>query len=379
MKTTVFFSSTVAILFSSILFLAGCAGLLTSANPAQPSSSAHGTFVYVRNDNSLTGTDGTISGFRMNADGTLTALQGSPFPINGNLAVSGNFLLVADRGGMTSYRIDPMSGSLTPAAHTAEGANSRNGLEVGPIAVDSRNVYRGSDASIYGLHVDDRGAFTVIPGSPFFIGGVVVTGIGVRHSTLWANFTDLKPEMSAYTIQNDGSLGGGHGPLGGGHVVDGSAENPAIHPNGKIAYTVGFDIESFTMDANGMLAQGSSTPPSNPENGFRAGAIDPTGKFLAAIDNTVQGIMESHISVFSIDPVTGNLTQLVAPVSMGVPSGSSITFDPSGRFILITHDGGTFSPNDVMVFSFDPASATVTRIQSAPTGMFPRGIVIATF
>jgi 6-phosphogluconolactonase (cycloisomerase 2 family) len=377
MKTTVSFSSTAAILLSSILFLAGCAGLSTSANPAPPSSSAHGTFVYVRNDNSLTGTDGTISGFRMNADGTLTALQGSPFSINGNLAVSGNFLLVADRGGMTSYRINPMSGSLTPAAHTAEGANSRSGLDVDPIAVDSRNVYRGSDGSIYGLHVDDNGAFAVMPGSPFFIGGFAVTRIGVRHSTLFASFISLKGELSAYTIQNDGSLSGGQ-------VLHDFAEslsmypNLAIHPNGKIAYAVSFDIERFTMDANGMLGQGPSTLPNDP-NYFQAAAIDPTGKFLAAIDDTMLGIMESHISVFSIDPVTGNLTQLVAPVSMGVPLGSSITFDPSGRFILITHGTGTLSPNDVMVFSFDPASATVTRIQSAPTGMSPGGIVIATF
>jgi 6-phosphogluconolactonase (cycloisomerase 2 family) len=376
MKTTVFFSSTAAFLLSSILFLAGCGGSRASS-PAPPApstggSSTHGTFVYVRNDNSRTGLDGTISGFRMNPDGTLTALQGSPFSINGNFAVSGNFLLVADPLGITSYRIDPASGSLTPAAHTAEGAHSGGVLFVDPIAVDSKNVYRGSADSIYGFSIDDSGAFAATPGSPFLIGGLAVDGIGVQRSTLFASFGSFKfDRLSAYTIQNDGALGGGQ-------VLDDFADSLVVHPNGKIAYAVNGNIERFTIDANGTLGQGSNTLP-NSGNYFLAVAIDPTGKFLAAIDNTSQSITDSHISVFSIDPVTSSLTQLVAPVSMGVPLGSSITFDPSGRFILVTHGGGALFPNDVMVFSFDPASATVTRIQSAPTGTLPGSVAIATF
>jgi 6-phosphogluconolactonase (cycloisomerase 2 family) len=377
MKTTVFFSSTVAILFSSILFLAGCGGVSNASKSAPPSpstggSSAHGTFIYVRNDNSETGVDGTISGFRMNADGTLTALQGSPFAINGNLAVSGNFLLVVDSTGMTSYRIDPASGSLTPAAHTAQGANSGGVLFVDPIAVDSRNVYRGSAAWIYRFSIDDSGAFAAMPGSPFFIGGGAVDGIGVRHSTLFASFGSFKFDgLSAYTIQNDGALDNGQS-------LGAFADSLVVHPNGKFAYAVNGNIERFTIDANGILGQGSSTPP-NSGNYFQALAIDPTGKFLAAIDNTSQSITDSHISVFSIDPLTSSLTQLVAPISTGEPLGSSIAFDPSGRFILITHGGNTLFPNDVMVFSFDPASGTAAKIQTAPTGTLPGRVVIATF
>ena len=384
MKATVLFDNTVAILFSSILFLAGCGGtsnLSSSAPPAPPTSgasSAHGTFIYVRNDNSRTGSDGSISGFRMDPDGILTALQGSPFSINGNLAVSGSFLIVADFAGIISYGIDPSSGSLTPL-HTVAASGS-SALYVDPIAVDSKNIYRGGELSpsqttvIYGFSIDDNGSFAALSGSPFLFSGpgFWATSIGVQNSMLFASGDSFKSSgLDAYNIQ-DGALVNRQA------LSTGVDWNLAVHPSGRVAYAVnGSEIESFTIDAHGVLSQDSSTGDSS--GNFQAVAIDPTGKFLAAIDHTSPSPTDSRIAVFSIDPVTTGLTELGTPVSTGEPGGNSITFDPIGRFILVTHGGISPNPNDVMVFSFDPASGTVTKTQSAPTGNFPGSVVIATF
>src|SRR6266704_2435135 len=120
MKPLQFACCVVALFLSMVLLLAGCgaASSPNSAGPASPpagsgggsggsgggsgggggggGSSPHGTFVYVRNNPLPTG---STSAFRMNTDGTLTALQGSPFSISGALAVGGSFLLVSNNKG----------------------------------------------------------------------------------------------------------------------------------------------------------------------------------------------------------------------------------------------------------------------------------------
>jgi len=388
MKAIVFFSSsTAAILFSSVLFLAGCAGVSSvssSAPPAAPApptgggSSAHGTFVYVRNDNNGSNSGRSISGFRMNPDGTLSALQGSPFAISGNLAVSGNFLLVSTDESVTSYRIDPSSGALT-RAQTAAAAGS-SALTADAIAADSKNVYVGGQLAsgtnvIYAFSIDANGSFAAISGSPFFFNSSCpcesAISIGVQNSTLFASGIGFKAGLLAFYNIQDGALANMQA------LITDSVENLAVHPGGRVAYAVNLagSIEGFTIGANGMLGQGSTTSDDS-SGGFEAVAIDPTGKFLAAIDTTST---DSRIAVFSINPLTGSLTELGAPLSTGEPGGKSIAFDPGGRFVLITHGNEPPSPNDVMVFSFDPASATVMKIRSAQTGKSPGSVVIATF
>ena len=367
MKANVFFSSTVAILFSSILFLAGCAGSSTSTSGG---SSTQATFAYVRTDNR--GNSGVgISGFRMNPDGTLAPLQGSPFSINGNLAVSGNFLLAAnfEANSLTSYRIDPSSGSLT-RAQTAVVPGSAI------IAADSKTVYVSGFVSntaygIYAFSIDGNGSLAAISGSPFlFCAAPPECGpvsIGVRNSMLFA--ANFDGGLSFYGIQN--------GALAGLQVLTTDFFfDLAVHPSGSAVYAVNnLQIEGFTLSPDRVLSRSFVIPHDN-SGGFSAVAMDPTGKFLAAIDNSVSG---SHIFVFSIDPMTGSLTELGAPVSIGESGAGSIAFDPSGRFALITFGGGATPPNDVMVFSFDPASGTVANIQSAPTAGFAEEIVFATF
>ena len=92
----------------TLVFFAGCAGVSGSPAPnPTPAPAPHGTFVFVSGFN---GNVQQTNGFRLNPDGTLTSISGSPFPIAGDLAVSGSFLI--GRGGkdLTSYRVNPGSG-----------------------------------------------------------------------------------------------------------------------------------------------------------------------------------------------------------------------------------------------------------------------------
>jgi len=57
----------------------------------------------------------STTGYRLNPDGTLALLPGSPFAINGGLAAAGNFLAVSSGGTVSTFLVDPASGALTKA------------------------------------------------------------------------------------------------------------------------------------------------------------------------------------------------------------------------------------------------------------------------
>src|SRR5262249_53271152 len=135
------------------------------------------------------------------------------------------------------------------------------------------------------------------------------------------------------------------------------------------------DIVGFTIDATGKPGQ-AFVIPDDGLGRFQDVAIDPSGKFLLAIDETAN---DSRITVFSVNLTTGALGEIGAPVSTGEIGGHGIRFDASGRFVIVSHGDTLFAANDVMVFRFDATSGALTKVQSAPTGQNPDTIVIATF
>src|SRR5947209_1451982 len=73
-----------------------------------------GTYVYAHLS------DSSVGGYRMNADGSLTALAGSPFTVPGNdLAGSGTHLFSAAQSQLVVYGIDAQTGSLTAQSQAA--------------------------------------------------------------------------------------------------------------------------------------------------------------------------------------------------------------------------------------------------------------------
>lgn len=336
-------------------------------------SSPHGTFVYVRNNPFPTG---STSGFRLNSDGALTALQGSPFSISGPLAIGGSFLLVSNKGTISSFQIDASSGALMQAG-TAMATNS------GAIAADATNVYVAGNATdgsatIFGFSIAANGSFTAISGSPFFFGNGcstcdVPSALALDSRLLFVGGvgTSGAGDATVYTRGQGGMLANMQ------RLGTTAFERVAIQPAGNVAYGVDQSqgaIVGFTIDASGKPTQGSFTP-DDPTGLFQDVAIDPSGKFLLAIDRTSS---DSRIVVFSINPTTSGLSELGSPVSTGEPGGTAIAIDSSGKFVIVAHGAGSSAPNDVMVFTFDPTTRALMKVQSAPTGPNPAAIVIAT-
>src|SRR6476469_513446 len=153
------------------LILTGCGGVHSGSTPittptppgATPTptpAAAHGTFVYFNNSNSQT------AGYKLNDDGTLTLLSGSPFAVSGGLAAAGSFLAVSSGNTVSTYLVDASSGALTKAG-------SGTTVQGGGMVADANNVYLAGNipastaTGIYGFALAANGALTPLAGSPY--------------------------------------------------------------------------------------------------------------------------------------------------------------------------------------------------------------------
>jgi len=95
----------------------------TGTTPVALAATPNGDFLYVANSGS-----NNISGFRIGADGRLTAVTGSPFaggsnPVSLSVDPSGSFLYVANRtGGISIFSIAATTGVLTSGGTATTGA-----------------------------------------------------------------------------------------------------------------------------------------------------------------------------------------------------------------------------------------------------------------
>jgi 6-phosphogluconolactonase (cycloisomerase 2 family) len=87
------------------------------------------------------------------------------------------------------------------------------------------------------------------------------------------------------------------------------------------------------------------------------------------------------VHVFAIAPADGSLSQIGTSEAAG-NGATGIAMDPSGHFVIVTQSAtGTNLPsttNQLTVFTFDPASGAMKKLQSYPQSNTPgRVIVIA--
>ncbi len=147
-------------------------------------------------------------------------------------------------------------------------------------------------------------------------------------------------EVFQFQLHANGSLA----PLNPPNAAVGS--NPVsvlIHPSGLFAYIANFAGNNVTLlsinKGNGELTVPVNTnpiPPPTPPNIFNTGtgpialAISPGGTFLFVLD---QG--SNDITVFAIDPGTGNLSPVKgSPFASGC-SGSSLAITPKGDLLFV--------------------------------------------
>lgn len=124
-----------------------------------------------------------------------------------------------------------------------------------------------------------------------------------------------------------------------------------VAPSGKFAYVVNNlsggaytdGVWQYTRNpTTGVLTP--NTPPTVAAGNAPTGiAVDPTSRFAYVVNR-----LDSAVSMFTIDPDTGNLTlnstatNPTATIATG-PEPFRISFDPTGKFVYVTNEGSATS------------------------------------
>lgn len=364
-----------------IALLAGCGGVSanprptptptpmptppgTTPTPTPTPAAAHGTFVFV---NGVEAPGQPTDTFRLNPDGTLTLATGSPFPVSGILASSGSFLAVANSNSVTSYRVDATTGVPTAAGNAQVNSSQA-------VAADAHDIYvAGLSADnanwvVYAFSIGGIGLLTPLPGSPFKLAGTCElcaqpVSIGLNNSFVVVGMSGFEGAGDILVLPRaaNGTLGA---PQLGGTNESGAV---AVQPNGNSAFSIDGSfgaIDSWSLDAAGHPTQGPGVPPSATLD-FIDEVVDPTGNHLLALDST--GV----VHIFTI-----GANAALSQIGTSEPAGSGadrIAIDPSGHFVIVVQE----SPDQLTVFSFDPASAAIKKLPgTSPVGKLPVRIAI---
>jgi 6-phosphogluconolactonase len=285
-------ASTGAPTFSSGFLLSTICGLC--APPSGPGGLAldpSGKFLYY-GSSTLGGVTQGIGALSVDSNtGNLSAVPGSPFPVNqAPIFVaahpSGQFVYTEDTSGIgggglvfqsvSGFSVDSSTGALSPVNGSPFPAPAAADLAGFAIHPSGKFLYVNTGLAaqgILGWSIDGTtGKLAVLPGSPFAPGA--------------ASF------------------------------------GATFDPAGKFLYVSagpGGGISGFSVDSNsGMLTPLASSP-------FFSGSdrlgptLDPSGRFLFAVDTK-----NSAIAGYSVDAMTGTLTALGSPTALGAHPGPLI-------------------------------------------------------
>jgi YVTN family beta-propeller protein len=343
--------------------LASIALLLAACSQSTPSNTS---LAYVGNNDA---TASSVSVFRVDAaTGMLTLARTIATAPGGatycEMHPSARFLFVTGQFGATlsSYALDS-SGMFSVAASTVPtGANPHN-LAVHP---DGRFVYvaNTSSNSVSGFVVGSDGKLTEMTGSPF-AAGATPYDVKVSDSGKFAYAVNRDTDdVSLYAVDADtGALS----PLANPRVGVGCRTPPCgpraieLSPDGLAAFVpnrFSNDVSVFRVDpASGNLTAVPGSPfPAGTDP--RSAAVDPSGRHLY-VPNTVS----NDVTAFAIDPTTLALTPLAGSP---YPAGSvplSIEADESGRYLYVANSAS----NDVSIFAIETQKGTLSPVATVLT------------
>lgn len=371
-------------------------------------------FLYVANQGSCTvlagcaptpSSIGSISAFKLDAGGALTAITGlpsvTPPPYQVNVDPSGEFLYQStiDSDQVSTYSINQTSGALTKLQR---GSPSRAGGEPvyiaaftsptnsAPVSFKPKFAYvpNVTDNTISMFASDPQTGKLSVIAPPIPAGNLApqTVAVSARGDLAFVPTAGPSPTTSTgligvYSIDpTTGVLSGIGTPLATGKGPSGVATDRT----GRYFYVANaYDgtISNYTVDVvTGVISVNGSPTPVGFSNPIGV-AVDPTGRNLYAL-----GV--SNVEVFEIDAATGSLTPsqvgypLFGPLVDTLPAtgATQITIDPLGNFAYIPILGSKM----IAVYQIDPYSGTLsdslpqqiitgrsnTTITIDPTGRF---------
>jgi 6-phosphogluconolactonase len=140
-----------------------------------------------------------------------------------------------------------------------------------------------------------------------------------------------------------------------------------VGPARGVEFAYVANAHKASVSAYRITADGALTPvkgsPFAAGNGPDSLAIDPTGKFIYAVN---QSGSYSTISGYTIDLTSGALTPIKgSPFPSGFNS-LNIAIDPSGRFAYVTNYGNGTAGGYVSAYKINRANGALTQVKGSP-------------
>jgi 6-phosphogluconolactonase len=388
---------------SALLALVAAAAVVTGAAASSASASSASDVVghvYV-NDN--TAPVNTVAGFDRHADGSLTAMPGSPFAVGGSgagapdasqgslqLSSDGRYLLAVDAGSnqISVLRIKP-DGSLQPAqgSPVASGGVDPVSIGVHRDLVYVANAGPGTntgDTNYTGFTLNSGGQLRPIPNSTYALpndskpGQILFNGDGTRA----AGTRIATSKIDSFTVGSDGRLTAATGS-----PYDAQAFSPAqgfgqfgsefnpVDPNQLFvsdAHTAGGGavfpglVSSFADATDGSLTP-VGAPVANAGGASCWVEISHDGSFLFTVDTA-----SATVSSYSIG-AGGALTFLQSTPPGQIGAGAEdARLSPDGSTLWVVESGS----NGVTGFSVNGGTLTPLAQAAGPLGAHPSGIVV---
>jgi 6-phosphogluconolactonase len=372
--------------------IAALATSLTAGGVAAAGSPVVG-HVYVNNNTAVAN---TVAGFDRHADGSLTAIAGSPFAAGG----AGTGLPFGSAGGLqrsTDGRYllatDPASNEISvlriagDSSQTLVDVRSSNGLT--PISVATRGslVYvanAGAGGSNYtGFRLNPVGKLIPIPGSTYALpdnalpGHVLISPDGHRLVGTRVGPNAGPSYLDAFRIGADGRLTAapgspypaqGVGPFG--STFSPTNGNQLFVSNAHNGAGLG-TVSAYEVAANGTLTAISGSPFADNQTAPCWVAISPDGRALFAINTAVPSISRYTVAT------DGTLGLAEPAIAFNSPSGLrpfDAAVSPDGGFLYVVDAGvAKISAFAVSGTSLTELSGSLIAISG---GGAPFGIVV---
>jgi 6-phosphogluconolactonase (cycloisomerase 2 family) len=353
--------------------------------PVQPS----GTFLYVASNGSQRQVGGQVEGFRVNADGSLSPVPGSPFKTaNGSVVVKsdpqGHFVFIGEDGTVTGApggsnclahpsillvkRVDPVSGTLTQVQSvTLKGACIRD------IAVDptGTQLYAGTDDApgftglIEGFAISATGTLTKMASSPVAVDGLPLSmamhpsGKFIYAATPNVTVLDRDTATGNLTVRG---------------VFNTAKRQIALNAAGNWLAGAERDsdnVSEFFVDDGGNIMATDNLHPATVPDGI---GVDPQGQFFVVSEFVSSANTGGLLTLEQTNPPNGEYFNTAAPPIAGGRGPQSVVFDPTGKFVY-----AAFANDDIVAgFVLDRTIGKLIGTAARPveTGDNPDSIVM---
>jgi 6-phosphogluconolactonase len=336
--------------------------------------------------NGNTATANTIAGFDRHADGSLTAIPGSPFTIGGaglgtglgsqgaiQVTPDGRYLLAVDAGSnqISVLRVTAGGVPVQVGQPVSSGGTEPVSLAVSPsgLVYVANSDAGGSDGNFTGFRLNPAGKLIPVPHSTVAApagSGPADVLFNAAGDRLVGTLVDTS-QIDSFTVLPNGRLRAAPGsPFPGQGLGQIGAEFRPTNPS-QLFVTNAHNgtglgtVSAFSDGASGQLSPIGSSPYPDFQTAPCWVEISHDGQYLFAVNTG-----SANISSYSINP-DGSLALIGSTAIKDGGADIDARLSPDGKYLLVDGSGMHF----VSVFAVN--GGTLTEVPSSPTPL-PAGV-----